>query len=149
MKRLLEVASAMYDSAGLMAIVLVLMFLYGIGTLIMGTDQGANTNVMIGFTALASLVTLGSLSYILGDWIDQQVRSYFKKKKDTTKPKIPATSKHDAGAYGRCSYCFRYSRDPHILSHNHGKLCDCGEAHGYSGSFELPNEYSMWNSDKK
>ena len=62
--------------------------------------------------------------------------------------KIPATMKHDAGAYGRCSYCGRYSDDPAILTYKHHEKCECGKAHGYSGSFKPPTDDSIWNGER-
>lgn len=56
---------------------------------------------------------------------------------------IKATQFHDAGAYARRSYCARYSDNPQSL---HGRLlCDCGEIHGWSGSFERPTDASLWS----
>lgn len=51
---------------------------------------------------------------------------------------------HDAGAYGRCSYCGRYSTNIECLTSEY--LCDCGKKRGYSGSFKKPIENSVWNT---
>lgn len=58
---------------------------------------------------------------------------------------IKATDFHDAGAYGRCSYCGRYSDNPTILTQK--IKCDCGERYGWSGSFKRPNENSIWSEN--
>jgi hypothetical protein len=57
---------------------------------------------------------------------------------------IPATLRHDEGAIARCSYCGRYSLDPKTLSNRQPK-CDCGEQHGWSGSFKKPGPDSKWS----
>lgn len=56
---------------------------------------------------------------------------------------IHASHWHDAGAYGRCSYCLRYSDDPNCLKLDFE--CDCGRKNGYSGSFKKPENKSAWN----
>jgi hypothetical protein len=58
---------------------------------------------------------------------------------------IRATHRHDEGAYARCSYCGRYSLDPATLGHHKVPACECGEAHGWSGSFRVPTESSRWS----
>ena len=57
---------------------------------------------------------------------------------------IYASHWHDAGAYGRCSYCLRYSEDPNCLELDFE--CDCGRKNGYSGSFKKPETDSIWNA---
>ena len=57
--------------------------------------------------------------------------------------KIPNTHWHDGGAYGRCSYCRRYSDNPKILDHK--IACDCGKKTGWCGSFVKPDEKSVWS----
>lgn len=57
---------------------------------------------------------------------------------------IPATYSHDEGAIARCSYCGRYSLDPKTLS-DRQPMCDCGEKHGWSGSFERPGVDAKWS----
>lgn len=59
---------------------------------------------------------------------------------------IPATLRHDEGAIARCSYCGRYSIDPKTLS-DRQPACDCGERHGWSGSFEKPGRDAKWNGE--
>jgi hypothetical protein len=53
---------------------------------------------------------------------------------------------HDAGAYGRCSYCGRYSDNMHCLDSTF--VCSCGSRCGYSGSFRKPDKNSIWNESK-
>lgn len=57
---------------------------------------------------------------------------------------IPATYSHEEGAIARCSYCGRYSLDPKTLS-DRQPMCDCGEKHGWSGSFERPGVDAKWS----
>lgn len=57
---------------------------------------------------------------------------------------IPATLSHDEGAISRCSYCGRYSLDRETLSDRQPK-CDCGEQHGWSGSFLAPGHDAKWS----
>jgi len=57
---------------------------------------------------------------------------------------IPATLRHDEGAIARCSYCGRYSIDPQTLSDRQPK-CECGEKHGWSGSFIKPGPDAKWS----
>ena len=57
---------------------------------------------------------------------------------------IKATWRHDAGAYARCDYCGRYSDNPHALSRD-AFPCDCGNLHGWSGSFKKPTANSQWS----
>lgn len=57
---------------------------------------------------------------------------------------IPATLRHDEGAVSRCSYCGRYSLDPKTLSDRQPK-CECGELHGWSGSFKKPGPDASWS----
>lgn len=56
---------------------------------------------------------------------------------------IKGTLRHDAGAFGRCSFCDRYSDDPHCLDDLY--MCQCGKWNGYSGSFKPPKKDSKWN----
>jgi hypothetical protein len=60
---------------------------------------------------------------------------------------IAATWSHDAGAYARCSYCGRYSDNPHSLMKD-SFPCDCGKLHGWSGSFKKPTAESKWSDAK-
>lgn len=60
---------------------------------------------------------------------------------------IAATWSHDAGAYARCSYCGRYSDNPHSLAKD-SFPCDCGKLHGWSGSFKKPTAESKWSDAK-
>lgn len=57
---------------------------------------------------------------------------------------LPATLRHDAGAFARCSYCKRYSLDPRTLS-DRPPACACGEKHGWSGSFVRPGPDAAWS----
>ncbi|MHA6905164.1 hypothetical protein ACEQ38_08020 [Ralstonia syzygii subsp. celebesensis] len=57
---------------------------------------------------------------------------------------IPATMRHDAGAYARCDYCGRYSDNPKSLARNEWP-CDCGKLHGWCGSFKKPTAESQWS----
>jgi hypothetical protein len=57
---------------------------------------------------------------------------------------IKANLYHGAGAYARCSYCRRYSDDPATLG-DRPPACDCGEKHGWSGSFVPPTAESKWS----
>lgn len=57
---------------------------------------------------------------------------------------IPATLTHDEGSIARCSYCGRYSLDPKTLSDRQPK-CECGEKHGWSGSFKKPGPDAKWS----
>ena len=59
------------------------------------------------------------------------------------KANIKRSHMHDAGAYGRCSYCGRYSDNPNILSHK--TPCDCGKIKGWCGSFKKPVKESKWS----
>jgi|APSaa5957512576_1039674.scaffolds.fasta_scaffold55809_3 hypothetical protein len=52
---------------------------------------------------------------------------------------------HDAGAYGQCSYCERYSDNPKILDHE--IPCDCGKTKGWCDSFESPQPDSIWSEN--
>jgi hypothetical protein len=52
---------------------------------------------------------------------------------------------HDAGAYGRCSYCGRYSDNSNCLKPEY--KCDCGKQRGYCGSFKKPMAESTWNKN--
>lgn len=60
---------------------------------------------------------------------------------------IRATLYHDEGAYVQCGYCGRYSLYPATLGDN-APLCDCGERHGWSGSFKRPTIHSMYARSK-
>ncbi|WP_244118873.1 hypothetical protein [Burkholderia gladioli] len=57
---------------------------------------------------------------------------------------ISATMFHGEGAIARCSYCGRYSIDPKTLGDRQPK-CECGEKHGWSGSFEKPGPDAKWS----
>ena len=56
---------------------------------------------------------------------------------------IPATWFHGEGAYAQCSYCNRYTLDPKALSDSQ-PACECGEKHGWSGSFKPPSPTAQW-----
>lgn len=60
---------------------------------------------------------------------------------------IKRTLAHDAGAYARCSYCGRYSDNRDSIA-TAIYPCDCGERHGWSGSFLPPDENSKWSDAK-
>ena len=83
----------------------------------------------------------------------QEIGTQFLKNKHYNKPLslpqedkkgVKATPFHDAGAYGRCSYCGRYSNDPNTLSKD-GFPCDCGKTRGWCGSFKSPTSESKWS----
>lgn len=57
---------------------------------------------------------------------------------------IKGTHAHDAGAYGRCSYCGRYSDNPKCLIFPF--YCECGRKDGFSGSFKKPDIDSKWSN---
>ena len=57
---------------------------------------------------------------------------------------IPATLRHDAGAYARCSWCGRYSADRRALDLD-AWPCHCGRDHGWCGSFEPPGQDARWS----
>ncbi|WP_186019693.1 hypothetical protein [Burkholderia gladioli] len=57
---------------------------------------------------------------------------------------IAATMFHGEGAIARCSYCGRYSIDRQTLGDRAPK-CECGEKHGWSGSFEKPGPDAKWS----
>jgi hypothetical protein len=59
---------------------------------------------------------------------------------------IKNTHWHDAGAYGRCSHCGRYSDDAYCLDDR--VMCDCGRKGGFSGSFKKPTKESNWVTGK-
>jgi len=61
----------------------------------------------------------------------------------TVEKEIKGNLYHDAGAYGQCSYCSRYSDNPKVLGHR--LECDCGRIKGWSGSFKKPDENSTWS----
>jgi hypothetical protein len=56
---------------------------------------------------------------------------------------IKSSHWHDAGAYGRCSYCFRYSDDINCLDDDY--KCNCGKSNGFTGSFKKPTKESKWH----
>lgn len=56
---------------------------------------------------------------------------------------IPATWFHGEGAYAQCGYCKRYTLDPKALS-DRQPACECGEKHGWSGSFKPPGPTAQW-----
>jgi hypothetical protein len=58
---------------------------------------------------------------------------------------IPATARHDAGAYARCSFCGRYTIDMCALERKRVPLCDCGKRGGWSGSFKKPGADAQWS----
>lgn len=59
--------------------------------------------------------------------------------------KIKASPAHDAGAFGRCSHCGRYSDNPEVML---GRvICECGKKSGWSGSFKPPTRESEWSDD--
>jgi hypothetical protein len=57
---------------------------------------------------------------------------------------IEATYHHDKGAFGRCSYCGRYS--DHVLCLGLDFECECGKKGGFCGSFPEPTLNSKWNN---
>lgn len=57
---------------------------------------------------------------------------------------IAATLRHGEGAIARCSFCGRYSIDPKTLGDRQPK-CECGEQHGWSGSFAKPGPDAKWS----
>lgn len=57
---------------------------------------------------------------------------------------IPATWFHGEGAYAQCGYCKRYTLDPKALS-DRQPTCECGEKHGWSGSFQPPGPTAQWS----
>lgn len=59
---------------------------------------------------------------------------------------IPASLRHDAGAFARCR-CGRYSDDERSLSGSWP--CDCGREHGWCGSFVSPTDDSKWSEAKR
>jgi hypothetical protein len=59
---------------------------------------------------------------------------------------IPATDFHGEGAIARCSYCGRYSLDRRTLGEDrYQPVCECGEKHGWSGSFKRPGPDAKWS----
>lgn len=60
---------------------------------------------------------------------------------------IPATMTHGEGAIARCSYCRRYTLNPHALG-DRQPVCDCGERHGWSGSFVRPGPDAQWSGER-
>jgi len=56
---------------------------------------------------------------------------------------VKATLFHDAGAVAQCGYCKRYTMDARALS-DRQPMCECGEWHGWSGSFKPPTADSKW-----
>jgi hypothetical protein len=61
---------------------------------------------------------------------------------------IKATLYHGAGAYAQCGYCQRYSDDPKTLS-DRQPACDCGEKHGWCGSFKPPTAEATWSNHNR
>lgn len=57
---------------------------------------------------------------------------------------IPATWFHGEGARSRCGYCGRYSLDPRTFG-DRPPVCECGEKHGWSGSFVKPGPDARWS----
>ena len=57
---------------------------------------------------------------------------------------IKATMFHDEGAIAQCGYCRRYSLDPKTLG-DRQPACECGEKHGWSGSFKKPGADAQWS----
>lgn len=57
---------------------------------------------------------------------------------------IKATMHHDGGAFAQCGYCGRYSDNPGSLTRDDWP-CDCGNMHGWSGSFKKPTADSKWS----
>lgn len=60
------------------------------------------------------------------------------------RPAPAKTMSHDAGAYARCSCCLRYSNDPATLG-DRPPTCECGDKHGWSGSFVSPGPDAKWS----
>ena len=57
---------------------------------------------------------------------------------------LQASTRHDAGAFARCSYCGRYSAVARTLVRDTFP-CDCGKDSGWSGSFESPSDDARWS----
>jgi len=60
----------------------------------------------------------------------------------------PAVTKHGVTmpAIARCSYCGRYSLDRKTLGEDrYQPVCECGEKHGWSGSFKKPGQDAKWS----
>jgi hypothetical protein len=59
---------------------------------------------------------------------------------------IAANWYHGEGAIARCSYCARYSLDPKTLGEDrYQPVCECGQKHGWSGSFKKPGPDAKWS----
>ena len=59
---------------------------------------------------------------------------------------IAATDFHGEGAIARCSYCGRYSLNRKTLGEDrYQPVCECGEKHGWSGSFKKPSPDAKWS----
>lgn len=59
---------------------------------------------------------------------------------------IRSTHTHDAGAFGQCHMCRRYSDNPDCMSL--GFVCDCGASYGYVGNFRRPTANSKWRGEE-
>jgi len=57
---------------------------------------------------------------------------------------IPKTLNHDAGAYGQCQKCRRYS-DKVTAMATDTLRCDCGALNMWTGSFKKPDESAVWS----
>lgn len=57
---------------------------------------------------------------------------------------IRATPTHEAGAYGRCKYCGRYSDNIQCIVRSEIFVCDCGMVGGWKGLFDPPTSESRW-----
>ena len=60
---------------------------------------------------------------------------------------MPATMHHDAGAAAFCQRCRRYTTDLRALrpTSDGCPVCNCGERHYWTGSFERPGPEARWS----
>lgn len=58
---------------------------------------------------------------------------------------IKATMFHDEGAIAQCGSCSRYTLDTDALHQRFRLVCDCGDMHGWSGSFKQPGANAVWH----
>jgi hypothetical protein len=62
---------------------------------------------------------------------------------------IAANGFHGEGAIAQCGYCRRYSLDPKTLgADRYQPVCECGEKHGWSGSFKRPGPDARWSGKR-
>lgn len=67
---------------------------------------------------------------------------------DNEATEIKASMLHDAGAYGRCSCCGRYSADRRVLDRP-APACACGSTEGWCGSFVSPGPDAHWSGERQ